>query len=91
MNAPRWSLIVSVSVATLLAAAAGRAQEAAAVIDDHLECYKIMDPLKLAASVDLNSPQFGVDQNCGSARRSSSAYRRGRRCTCRACRPRWST
>jgi hypothetical protein len=23
-----------------------------------------MDPLKLAASVDLNSPQFGVDQNC---------------------------
>jgi hypothetical protein len=90
MNAPRWSLIVSVSVAILLAAAAGRAQ-AAAVTDDHLECYKIMDPLKLAASVDLNSPQFGVDQNCEVGKAKLFCVPRGRRCTYRACRPRWST
>ena len=61
MNAPQRSLIVSVGVAALLAVAAGRAP---AQIADHLECYKVKDPLKLEAFVDLDSPQFGLAPNC---------------------------
>lgn len=61
MNIPQRSLIVSAGAAALLAAAAGRAQ---AQIPDHLECYKIKDPVKLQAFVDLDSPQFGVAPNC---------------------------
>jgi len=61
MNAPRQSLIVSVGVVALLAAGGGLAQ---AQVYDHLECYKIKDPLKLKAVVDLNSPQFGLAPNC---------------------------
>lgn len=37
----------------------GRAQ-----IADHLECYKIKDPLRLKGIVDLDSPQFGQDAGC---------------------------
>ena len=31
---------------------------------DHLECYKISDPLKLAGVIDLDSPQFGAEVGC---------------------------
>ncbi len=31
---------------------------------DHLKCYKIKDPNKLAGVVDLNSQQFGLEMNC---------------------------
>ena len=35
-----------------------------AQIPDHLKCYKVKDPLKLAGTVDLDTPQFGVDSGC---------------------------
>ena len=31
---------------------------------DHLKCYKIKDPLKLAGVADLDTPQFGADPGC---------------------------
>jgi hypothetical protein len=31
---------------------------------DHLKCYKIKDPLKLTGTVDLMSPQFGLQDDC---------------------------
>jgi hypothetical protein len=61
MNATQRSLIVSISAVALLAVAADRAP---AQIPDHLECYKIRDPLALQATVTLDSPQFGLDPNC---------------------------
>jgi hypothetical protein len=35
-----------------------------AQIADHLKCYKIKDPLKIIGSVDLNTPQLGLDPGC---------------------------
>jgi len=35
-----------------------------AQVADHLKCYKIKDPVKLAAVVDLDSPQFGLEAGC---------------------------
>ena len=35
---------------------------------DHLKCYKVHDPLLLSGTVDLDSPQFGVDPGCKIAR-----------------------
>ena len=35
---------------------------------DHLKCYKVHDPLMLSGTVDLDSPQFGVDPGCKIAR-----------------------
>jgi len=51
--------IVATLVLSLILAAPGRAQ-----IADHLKCYQITDPLNLAAVVDLDSPQFGVEAGC---------------------------
>jgi hypothetical protein len=31
---------------------------------DHLQCYRITDPVKLKAVVDLDSPQLGIAQGC---------------------------
>ena len=31
---------------------------------DHEKCYKIKDPLKLIADLDLATPQFGLDPGC---------------------------
>jgi hypothetical protein len=36
----------------------------AQVPNDHLKCYKVKDPLNLAAVVDLDSPQFGLEAGC---------------------------
>src|SRR5262245_19072559 len=33
-------------------------------IPDHLKCYKVADPLKLTGTLDLDTPQFGVDAGC---------------------------
>jgi len=40
------------------------AAPARAQVADHLKCYKIRDPVKLAAVVDLDSPQFGLEAGC---------------------------
>jgi len=37
---------------------------AAQPVPDHLKCYKIKDPLKLAGFVDLNGPQYGLEPDC---------------------------
>ena len=37
---------------------------AAAQMPDHLKCYKVKDPLKLAGTADLDTPQFGPDAGC---------------------------
>jgi hypothetical protein len=43
----------------LMAAPRGAAAES-----DHLKCYKIKDPVKLAGVLDLPTPQFGWDSGC---------------------------
>ena len=60
MKALRVSLMVGLFVlpAALLATSVN-AQTA-----DHLKCYKIKDPVKLAGVVDLSSPQFGPENGC---------------------------
>ena len=51
-------LVIAVMVCgTLLAPGLARAQ-------DHEKCYKIKDPLKLSANVDLTTPQFGLEPGC---------------------------
>jgi len=40
------------------------ATPAVAQVPDHLKCYKVRDPLQLSGTVDLDSPQFGVDTGC---------------------------
>jgi hypothetical protein len=50
--------LVSATAAFVLAASVSYAA------DDHLECYKIKDPLALRGIVDLDSPQFGVAAGC---------------------------
>jgi hypothetical protein len=42
----------------------------AAQVPDHLECYKVRDPLRLEAIVDLNSEQFGTETGCKLTRTS---------------------
>jgi hypothetical protein len=53
---------------TMLAAAAGAllllAGAAHGQVPDHLKCYKIKDPLALKGIVDLEGPQFGLEQGC---------------------------
>src|SRR5262245_59473756 len=39
-----------------------------AVAQDHLMCFKVHDPLLLSGTVDLDSPQFGVEPGCKIAR-----------------------
>jgi hypothetical protein len=45
----------------LVSALVGTARAAGA---DHLQCYRIKDPVKLRAVVDLDSPQFGLAPGC---------------------------
>ena len=56
----RATLVVGFVAGVLFVTAAG-AQPAAT---DHLKCYKVKDSLKLAALVDLNSPQLGLEAGC---------------------------
>ena len=35
-----------------------------AQVEDHLKCYKVKDPLKIAGTADLDTSQFGVDPGC---------------------------
>jgi hypothetical protein len=57
------SLIVSLGAGALLAmpCTSARAQEATS---DHLQCFKVKDPVNLKATVDLSSPQFGPYAGC---------------------------
>jgi hypothetical protein len=50
----------AVAVLVIVTAAAS----AHAAVNDHLKCYKVKDALNLAAVVDLNSPQFGLEAGC---------------------------
>src|SRR5437016_13455128 len=53
---------------TLLAAAIASlllfAPLSASAQSDHLKCYKVKDPEKFVATVNLDSPQFGVETGC---------------------------
>ena len=51
-------LLVAAAVSVMLSA------PAVAQVADHLKCYKVKDPLKLAGTADLDTPQFGVDAGC---------------------------
>ncbi len=51
--------LLSASLCLALAQAPSVAQT-----NDHLKCYKIIDPLKLKGIVDLHSPQFGLEAKC---------------------------
>jgi hypothetical protein len=57
MRPSRFVLIGALVCATVSVAPPVRAQ-----VPDHLKCYKIKDPLKLAGSVDIETPQFGEDR-----------------------------
>jgi hypothetical protein len=35
-----------------------------AQVADHLKCYRVKDPLRLGGTVDLDTPQFGLDAGC---------------------------
>jgi hypothetical protein len=50
------------SLVTILALA--RSAAVSAQIEDHLKCYRITDPLKLAAVVDLHAPELGLEPGC---------------------------
>lgn len=52
-----------VSFVPILAALA-QSTVAGAQIDDHLKCYRITDPLKLEAVVDLTAPELGLEPGC---------------------------
>ncbi len=56
-------LVGAMLCCTLLAVPLASAQ-------DHEKCYKIKDPLKLSANLDLTTPQFGLEAGCivGSAK-----------------------
>jgi hypothetical protein len=49
----------AVTVLLLTLAAPGGAQ-----VSDHLKCYKVKDALALKGTVDLDTPQFGLDPGC---------------------------
>jgi hypothetical protein len=53
----------SLAIAVLLLVTTAASAHAQAQ-NDHLKCYKVKDALKLAAVVDLNSPQFGLEAGC---------------------------
>jgi hypothetical protein len=55
--------LTSLLAASVLWAAA-LAPPATAQVADHLECYKIKDPVKLNGFADLETPQFGLDPGC---------------------------
>src|SRR5262245_57624763 len=48
----------------LVVVALALAPPAVAQVPDHLKCYKVRDPLLVSGTVDLDSPQFGVDPGC---------------------------
>jgi hypothetical protein len=51
-------------VSMVLCLCAGPASAQFGPLADHLECYKVSDPLKLVGIVDLSSPQFGLQPGC---------------------------
>src|SRR5438874_843507 len=58
MNAPLS--LLALGLATLLSPRMSHGQSVA----DHLECFRIKDPVNLKGVVDLDSPQFGPDSGC---------------------------
>jgi hypothetical protein len=56
-NPMHRSLIAAIALVTLIVPFAN-AQ------DDHLECFRIKDPINLKGIVDLESSQLGLDAGC---------------------------
>ncbi|MBI5506171.1 MAG: hypothetical protein HY899_15355 [Deltaproteobacteria bacterium] len=54
----------AISLAAFTVVLVAVASTAAAATADHLKCYKIKDPVAIAAVVDLNSVQFGLESGC---------------------------
>jgi len=53
----RWAVpIVPIAVLSALAGPAAA--------QDHEKCYKIKDPVKLSGTLDLTTPQFGLEPGC---------------------------
>lgn len=50
--------------AALIAALTLGASAGAQPVADHLKCYKVKDPLKLAGLADMDTPQFLADPGC---------------------------
>ncbi len=59
MGSGRTAAVVSALIGLSLLALPATAQS-----PDHLKCYKMKDPLKLAGTADLDTPQFGLDPGC---------------------------
>ena len=57
----RFSALATASAVLLMVTLAA---PVSAQVPDHLKCYKIKDPVRLAAVVDLDSPQFGLEAGC---------------------------
>jgi uncharacterized repeat protein (TIGR01451 family) len=57
MTAPHLPFIAAVVLVALAA-------PATAQVADHLTCYKVRDPLLFRGTVDLDSPQFGLQPGC---------------------------
>ena len=55
----RTLFAVGLAALCLMWAAASPAQ-----VPDHLKCYKVKDALKLSGTLDLTSPQFGLEAGC---------------------------
>jgi len=51
-------------LAALIAALAFVARANAQPVADHLKCYRVKDTLRLSGTLDLNSPQFGLEPGC---------------------------
>ena len=51
-------------LAVLIAALAFVARANAQPVADHLKCYRVKDTLRLSGTLDLNSPQFGLEPGC---------------------------
>jgi hypothetical protein len=54
-----FRLALAVAVAAVLCATEG-----SAYAQDHEKCYKIKDPAKLKGTLDLTTPQFGLEAGC---------------------------
>jgi hypothetical protein len=57
-------LMQRIAIAAMVLLTTTFAAPANAQVDDHLQCYRVKDPTKLDALVDLDSPQFGLAPDC---------------------------
>ena len=55
----RLRAALAIAATAVLCAAGGRAHA-----QDHMKCYKIKDPAKIKGTLDLTTPQFGLEPGC---------------------------